>query len=333
MIEKAKNLIINGKNGLDVQKLLDTFPYYVMLVDETHHVLMCNKKMAPLFGENTADAVGQYCPRAVHGLDHPYEGCPLEYCVDNNLEEAEEVIYDKENEKWYSAGVYDTKVKTRDGKRLYLHYLSDVSEKVEAKKKQKENYKRLQTLFGNTIDAVSSILEIKDPYTHTHQGKVAVLAEAIAKELGLEGKDVKTLKTAALLHDIGKIFVPGSILVKPGKLSTIEFDLIKLHPRHGYEIIEKIQFDEPIEDIILQHHERLDGSGYPQGLEGKQILDKAKILAVADVVEAMTSHRPYRPAFEIDTALEEINKNRDKLYDLRVVDACNSLFKEKGFTF
>ncbi len=174
-------------------------------------------------------------------------------------------------------------------------------------------------------------LESKDPYTSGHQQRVAALARSIAQEMGLSGNQVDGLRMAANVHDLGKIAVPAEILSKPTKLNDIEFDLIKIHPQTGYDILKDIDFPWPLAQIVLQHHERINGSGYPQGLKGEEILLESRILAVADVVEAIASHRPYRPAYEIDVALDEISKNRSILYDPEVVDACLRLFKEKGF--
>ena len=176
-------------------------------------------------------------------------------------------------------------------------------------------------------------MDTRDPYTAGHQQRVAQLASGIAQELRLPRKQQEAIKIAAALHDIGKIGIPSEILTKPATLNEVEFSLIKKHPEMGYDILKDIDFAYPIAQIVLEHQERMDGSGYPQGLKGKDILLEAKIIGVADVVEAMSSHRPYRPALGIDKALEEISQNRGILYDPKVVDACLKLFKEKGFKF
>jgi len=156
---------------------------------------------------------------------------------------------------------------------------------------------------------------------------------AIAVEMGLAEEQISALRVAGLLHDVGKVYVPSEILSKPGKLSDLERGLAKTHASASYDIVKAIKFPWPVCRIIIQHHERLDGSGYPKGIKGDEIIPEARILAVADVVEAMTSHRPYRPALGIDKALEEITMNRGVLYDEKVVDACVTLFKERGFKF
>ena len=183
------------------------------------------------------------------------------------------------------------------------------------------------------IDTMSNIIEAKDPYTAGHQQRVSQLAMAIAKELNLSQNKIEGIRIASLIHDIGKIGLPTEILSKPTKLSDMEFDLIKGHSQIGYDILKSIEFHWPIAQIVLQHHEKVNGSGYPGGLKGDEILLEAKIICVADVVEAMSSHRPYRPALGIDKALKEISQNKGILYDPKVVDMCIKLFKEKSFKF
>ena len=191
----------------------------------------------------------------------------------------------------------------------------------------------LQKAMNGIIEAMGLTVETRDPYTAGHQRRVAEIACAIATEMGLSMHQVEGVRMAGLIHDIGKIAVPAEILSKPGKITEYEFGIIKSHPQVGYDILKKIDFPWPISQIVYQHHERMDGSGYPQGLSGNDILLEARIMAVADVVEAMASHRPYRPALGIDTALDEISKNRKVLYDPEVADACLRLFKGKEFKF
>jgi putative nucleotidyltransferase with HDIG domain len=174
-------------------------------------------------------------------------------------------------------------------------------------------------------------VEARDPYTAGHQRRVADLARAIAEEMGLSKERIEGIRVAGGLHDIGKINIPAEILGKPGRINNMELGLIKMHPQVGYNILKGIEFPWPVAQIVLQHHERMDGSGYPQGLVGGDIVLEARILAVADVVEAMSSHRPYRPAHNIDKALEEISQNSGILYDPEVADVCLRLFTEKGF--
>ena len=204
---------------------------------------------------------------------------------------------------------------------------------IRLKEKLVQNLKDIRRLFEQEIETITSLSESRDPYTAGHQRRVTQLACAIAKEMDLPEKQIEGIHASGLLHDIGKIRVPTDILNRPGQLSNIEMDLIRTHPRVGYDILKTVNFPWPVAQITLQHHERLNGSGYPQGLKGEEILLEARIIGVADVIEAMSSHRPYRPALGIDVALEEISKNSGILYDAKVVDVCLKLFKEKNFKF
>jgi putative nucleotidyltransferase with HDIG domain len=184
-----------------------------------------------------------------------------------------------------------------------------------------------------TVQAMAYTIETRDPYTAGHQRRVTKLACAICEHMGLSENQMEGVRLAGGLHDIGKIYVPAEILAKPGKITEVEYNIIKTHPQVGYDILKPIEFPWPIAEFVLQHHERMDGSGYPAGLHANEIHTEAKILAVADVIEAMATHRPYRPALTIEAALDEIKSNRGKLYDKQVVDACLQVFKQKKFDF
>ena len=192
---------------------------------------------------------------------------------------------------------------------------------------------RFKQVLVDTIRAISLTVEKRDPYTAGHQNKVAQLSVAIGRELGMDHDQLEGLRLGAMIHDIGKIYVPAEILNRPGRLSKAEFEIIKSHSEVGYDIIKDVQFPWPVAEMVIQHHERMDGSGYPRGLQGEAIILEARILAVADVVEAITSHRPYRPAVGLDKALLEIEANRDTLYDSQVANACLHLIRDRGFTF
>lgn len=193
--------------------------------------------------------------------------------------------------------------------------------------------KKHQKALDGIIQAVALTIESRDPYTAGHQKRVSKLVCGISEELSLSEREIEGFRLAAIIHDLGKISSPADLLSKPGKLTENEFNLIKDHPQVGYDILKDMEFPWPIAQLILQHHERLDGSGYPLGLSGQDILLGARIIAVADVVEAMSSQRPYRLPLGIKKALKEITDNREVLYDGEVVDACLKLFKEKGFEF
>jgi PAS domain S-box-containing protein/putative nucleotidyltransferase with HDIG domain len=216
---------------------------------------------------------------------------------------------------------------------LALYKISLEKERKKTEEELKLSYQKLQKAIKSTIQAIALILEKRDPYTAGHQKRMTKLACAIAEEISLSPDKIERLYIAGIIHDIGKINVPTEILSKPGRLSEIEFSLIQTHPQVGSDILKEMELPGEVSSIVLQHHERMDGSGYPSGLSGEAILLEARILAVADVVEAMASNRPYRPALGLDKALEEITKNKAKLYDPEVVDVCLKLFKEKRFKF
>lgn len=221
---------------------------------------------------------------------------------------------------------YPIKIKN---KTLVMGIARDISDRIKAAKDLKESYDKLQKILSGTVQSIAKIVETRDPYTSGHQRRVTNLACAIAQEIGLSNDRVDSIRVAGVIHDIGKIAVPAEILSKPSQLTDAEMSLIKSHPQIGYEILKEIEFPWPVADIVHQHHERMLGDGYPTGLEGEKILLEARILAVADVVEAMSSHRPYRPALGMKKALEEIRVNRGFSYDPVVVDACLKIFDER----
>ena len=211
--------------------------------------------------------------------------------------------------------------------------MTDITESKKAQADLKKAFETITSTLEGTMEAVAMMSELRDPYTAGHQKMVTHLALAIAKEMKLPEDRLRALRVAGLLHDVGKVYVPSEILSKPGKLSELERGLAKAHASAGYDIVKAIKFPWPVDEMVHQHHERMDGSGYPKGLKGDQIMLEARILAVADTVEAMMSHRPYRAALGMDKALDEIIQNRGILYDETVVDTCVLLFREKGFKF
>ncbi|MEK7817477.1 MAG: HD domain-containing phosphohydrolase, partial [Actinomycetota bacterium] len=209
--------------------------------------------------------------------------------------------------------------------------LGTIIQKKRADDKVKDSVRRLQSALSGVIGALASTVERRDPYTAGHQQRVAKLGAALAEEMGLPEESIEGLRMAGTLHDLGKIAVPAEILSKPGTISEYEFSIIKNHPQIGYEILKEIEFPWDIARIVHEHHERIDGSGYPQGLSGEDIMLEARIMAVADTVEAMASHRPYRPSLGMKAALEEIQKYKGKLYDADAVDVCIRLCHQKGY--
>jgi putative nucleotidyltransferase with HDIG domain/PAS domain S-box-containing protein len=237
----------------------------------------------------------------------------------------------KQGHKVFSEN-YIVPVYNKDKQMVGMQIISrDITQRKEDEARQRNEL--TQKVLFKTVTALSATIETRDPYTSGHQQRVAQLAVAISQELGLDLKIVEGIHTAALLHDIGKIKIPAEYLSRPGRLSGVELNVIKTHAEVGYEILNPIEFPWPVATIVLQHHERINGTGYPYGLLGDQLLLETKIIAVADVVEAMASHRPYRVALGIDEALHEISNNMNSLYDEEVVKACLKVFEQNHFTF
>jgi len=222
----------------------------------------------------------------------------------------------------------------QDGRVIGFRGISrDITERKQAEGKLSHTLENLRKALGGIIQVIAATVETRDPYTAGHQRRTADLARAIAGVMGLTENQQDGLLMAGIIHDLGKVSIPAEILSKPTQLTDIEYKLIKEHSQVGYEILKNIDFPWPIANMVLQHHERMNGSGYPQGIKGEDISLEARILMVADVVEAMASYRPYRPALGVEAALEEIEKNKGILYDSRVVEVCLELFREKGFSF
>ncbi len=290
--------------------------------------IMVNSAMARIFGyDSPAEFVEQ-----VNSGAHPLYQSREDRRKIFQLLESRGVVQDFEarffrkdgSVGWVSVNIQPARVAQGQAP-CYDGFVRDVTDR-------KESVERLREAFAGTIQAITSLVEAKDPYTAGHQRRVADIAEAIAREMGLSREQIEGIAMAGIIHDIGKISVPAEILCSPRRLTKLEFNLIKTHAQSGYEILKDIKFSWPIARMVLEHHERIDGSGYPHGLTGNNILPESRILAVADVVEAMATHRPYRPALGLEPALQEITENRGVLFDEEAVNACLRLFREKGYT-
>ncbi|MDD5523642.1 MAG: response regulator [Smithella sp.] len=249
----------------------------------------------------------------------------------NSVESFETRFYKKDHSIiWVNAGVWTI----RDANNNILYYegiAEDITGRVQREHELKTSAEKLKNAMMGTIHVVAIIVEQRDPYTAGHQRRVSEIASAVAEEMGLPSEQIECVKIAGLIHDVGKIAIPTEILVKPGKLTPTERLLVESHAEAGYNILKDVEFPWPILDSIHQHHERMNGSGYPSGMSNEKITPEARILAIADVVEAMASHRPYRPAFEIDFVLKEIEKNKGVLYDENAANACLTLFRNKNY--
>jgi HD-GYP domain-containing protein (c-di-GMP phosphodiesterase class II) len=221
--------------------------------------------------------------------------------------------------------------RTEELAKTNINLQQELADRKRAEEELQTTLESLRKAVGTTIQVLVSAVEVRDPYTAGHQIRSADLARAIATDMGLCQNKIEGIRMAGSIHDIGKLSIPAEILSKPNTLTEIEFSLIKEHAQSGYEMLKNVESPWPLAQIVYQHHERMDGSGYPRNLKGNEFLMEARIMAVADVVEAIASHRPYRPAFGIEAALEEIEKNKGILYDNAVVDTCLRLFREKGY--
>jgi putative two-component system response regulator len=227
-------------------------------------------------------------------------------------------------------GAYDYLRKPLEPEELILR-VRHALERKSAEEQLQRTLKKLRKAMGATIHAITSTVEARDPYTAGHQQRVANLARAIGQEMQLSEGEIDGIRMAGSIHDMGKINIPAEILSKPGHISELELNLIRTHAQNAFDILKEIEFEWPVAEIVYQHHEKVDGSGYPRGLHGEEVILPARVLTVSDVVEAIASHRPYRPALGLQAALAEISDNRGTRYDARAVDACMRLFTEKHF--
>ena len=324
-----------------IHDAIDSLPSGIFIIDRDLKIVWANRTIEDFFGIDKNSLIGcdkrkTIKERIKYIFEDPeqFEKATLRTYKNNTYVEKFEchvLPSGKRKERFLLHWSIPIRTGALVGGRVEHYY--DITEQKRAKEKLQQSYDKLKKTFWQIVRTLSAITEIKDPYTAGHQWRVTKLACAIGTEMGFPNDRIEKIYIAGLLHDLGKIAIPAEILNKSRKLTEAEYNLIKTHSQIGYDILKNIEFSEPIAQIVLQHHEMIDGSGYPQGLKGEEILLEAKILAVADVVEAMSFHRPYRPALGLDKALEEISKNKGILYDPKVVDTCLKLFTEKGFRF
>ncbi len=317
------------------RELWDDAPVAYHILDKKGIITSVNHTEAKMFGYKPEEMIGK--PIFDFILSEQKEEAKKRFLLKiagKSIPEAKDRIYVTKDGKNFHVNIddifeYDSNDKITSVRTTMI----DITDRKKAEEELEKSFQKLKRAFEETITALASAVEIRDLYTSGHQQKTTQLACAIAEEMKLPQEQIDAVRMAGLIHDVGKIAVPAEILGKPSKLTDIEMDLVRTHSKMGYDILKTVEFPWPVAKIVLQHHERINGSGYPDRLKGDDIMLEARILSVADVVEAMTAYRPYHEAFGIDIALEEIFKNKGVLYDPQVADACIRLFKEKGFKF
>jgi PAS domain-containing protein len=307
----------------------------ISVLDLNFTVVQVNPIMEKWYAQRLPLA-GRKCYEAYYGRSEPCQPCPSRRTMLTGEPHCEILPFesiDGQGLSWLDVHAFPWVSKTMGKMKGVITYIRDITYRVEAEQIVKENLGNLQKALNGTFNALANMLESKDPYTAGNHRRVVQLACALAEELGESPHYIEGMRVMGFLHDLGKIAVPGEILSKTSKLSEYEFNLVKIHPQAGYDILKAIDFPWPVALAVVQHHERLDGSGYPYGLSGADIIPEARILAVADVVEAMASHRPFRPALGLEQAVAEISQHQGVLYDSEVVNACLRILSEKNFAF
>ena len=326
------------ENKIFLRQVIDTNPNYIYVKDKDGKYIMVNQTFVELMDCNYDDIINKTDEELAPSflLNEEEVQKFINYNKnENSLEKkylTEKCFLLKDNkEKWLQISKVPLKIEDRSDN--VLGVIVDVTDKKRAEIKLKASNKKLKKLLNATVDGLVSAVEMRDPYTAGHQKRVAKLSVAIAKELGLSKDRIDGIRMASRLHDLGKMYIPSEILTKPGPLTESEYNLIKMHPETGYDVLKDIDFPWPIAKMVLQHHERIDGSGYPDHLSGEDIIIEAQIIGLADTIEAITSHRPYRETLGVYTALKEVSEDKGVLFRPHLVDVATKLFKENKFEF
>jgi PAS domain S-box-containing protein len=315
------------------QQLFENSPDAIVLLDAEDHILKVNRSFENLFQYTSSEIEMRSLNEVIVPENMRPEADQLSQKAQSMGSVQKESRRRRKDGRLVDVSILGYPIQHKDRQIGVYGIYSDITQRKRSEEQLQGTLEKLRKAMGATISAMAATVEVRDPYTAGHQQRVANLARAIAQTIGLGAEEVDGIRMAGAIHDLGKITVPAEILSKPGRITDVEFSLIKTHPLIAYDILKEIDFPWPVANIVYQHHERLDGSGYPQGLSGDQICLEARIISVADSVEAIASHRPYRPALGLDTALEWITEKRGLFYDNRVVDACLKLFRENLFSF
>lgn len=312
------------------QAILDTVDAHLSLIDQNLTIVWANRQVREMFGD---DIIGKQCLEACQGNAHP---CGENKCMvrdtfrTGTAQKNETAMVDCHGKRRFFSGSTHIIRRNENGDiRAVVKVYNDITEQKKTEQNLKQSMLQLRKNLAGTIKAMAMTVETRDPYTAGHQRRTSDIARNIAMLMKLSKQEIDGIRMAGVIHDLGKISVPAEILSKPGKIGKSEYSLIQHHPQTGYDILKGIDFNWPVAEIVRQHHERINGSGYPFGLKGDKIRIEAKILGVADVIEAMSSHRPYRPSLGVKKAFGEIVGNRGILYDPDVVDTTVKLYTKK----
>ncbi|ATX78763.1 HDIG domain-containing protein [Mariprofundus aestuarium] len=333
--EETDNLI--GHLRLTLGKMeasLDSITEGLIWINEDDRIQWCDNAFARMLGQPPIQLLGKdlfdIMPLALKGASLERGEHPVSRVNKECRQAIGQYEYTNEHTRTFETSASYVDLQSAGFSKVVVFH--DITQQKQAFGMLEESKSRLRSALRGTVQVVSKAVEARDPYTSGHQLRVSSLSRAIAQEMGWNDEQVEGVRLGAIVHDIGKIQVPAEILSKPTKLTTAEYELVRCHAEAGFEILKDVEFPWPVANIAYQHHERLDGSGYPQGLKGDEICPEAKIVAVADVVEAMSSHRPYRAGLGLEVALGEIAINRGRFYDLAAVDACLKIFKDGSYS-
>jgi PAS domain S-box-containing protein/putative nucleotidyltransferase with HDIG domain len=328
--KKAEDELMIQK--MHFQQLFENSPEGIVILDDEDKILNVNKGFEELFGFSLKECLDNSIGKLIVPERLREEAVSLSQTVmQKGIAQHSETVRKCKNGQEIEVSVLGYPIRFNNSKVGVYAIYSDITMRKNTERTVRETVQKLRRAMGGIIHVMVSTVEARDPYTAGHQQRVAELARSIAQEMGLSEEEVDGIRIAGSIHDLGKIKIPAEILSNPGRITTVEFDLIKTHPDVAYSILQEIEFSRPVAEMVRQHHEKMDGSGYPRGLKKGEILMEAKILTIADVVEAIASHRPYRPALGIKIALDEIRKNRGLLYDPKSVDACIEVFESEKF--